>query len=222
MLVCTWKIVIFCSKGKTGITWQFWSVAYAKRGRVILQCSSVLSLLGRRCFFQLFCRIFARVRTWVIFWPGCGSGQAAVVGPGEETSGQSCLALAAVGCPLLLHWIALLSPAPGARCHFANKFSVYCCLSLVLAAAERSVRTLLLMVATQQVSQPGRKHREKNVSFKKNPETTLTLLWLETKVKISGFFLGTVFVLLRTKWGLCSSCGWEVLLPWHWQMLYLA
>lgn len=42
---------------------------------------------------------------------------------------------------------------------------------------------------------PEESIREKNVSFK----TTPTILRLETKVKISGIFLGPVFLLLGTK-----------------------
>lgn len=102
-------VQIFCSKGKTGITWQFWSVAYARRGRVILQCSSVLSLLGRRCFFQLFWRISACVRTWVIFWPGCGSGQAAVVGAAWQ-SVLPCPGSCGVSPPPMLNCPSVPSP----------------------------------------------------------------------------------------------------------------
>lgn len=47
------------------------------------------------------------------------------------------------------------------------------------------------------VGPAGRKHREKNVSFKETTKTTLSRL--ETKVRTLAFSLGTVFVLLRTK-----------------------
>lgn len=177
VLVCMWKIVIFCSKGKIGITGQFWSVAYAKRGRVILQRGSVLSLLGIAFFsniFENFCSCknvghdnvgqnpsaWAVVQGWLPWW-----------GPGEETSSPA-LPGQLWGAPLLLRWIALLSPASQARCHFAHKFSVYCWLSLGLAAAKRLARTLLMVAAPLSAAGPagdaGRKHGEKNVSFKKN------------------------------------------------------
>jgi len=61
----------------------------------------------------------------------------------------------------------------------------------------------VLLGAAGPAGDAGRKHREKNVCFKKknqpNTKTTPTVLRLETKVKLFGIFLGTVFVLLRTK-----------------------
>lgn len=174
VLVCMWKRVIFCSRSKIGITWQFWSVAYAERGRVILQCGSILSLLGRRCLFQIFWNISARMRTWVKLWPGCGLRRAARWRPGEETGGPA-LPRQLWGAPLL-GWIALLSPAPGARCPFAHKFSVYCWLSLDLATGKCSGRTLPPMVAARVLQAMLEESTGREVLPLYNTKTTPTIL----------------------------------------------
>lgn len=79
-------VQIFCSKGKTGITWQFWSVAYARRGSyftVQLRLVAVRQALLFSIILENFClcKNVGDLLTRLWFRPGCRGGGCVAVSP---------------------------------------------------------------------------------------------------------------------------------------------
>lgn len=59
----------------------------------------ILSLLGRRCLFQIFWNISAPMRTWVMLWPGCGLIWDGLHGGGQGRRRRPCLPRQLWGAP---------------------------------------------------------------------------------------------------------------------------